>query len=412
MLQLTQARVASPPDPNAGGSLRILHVVPTYFPAIRYGGPIRSVHALARATADRGHDVHVFTSSVDGPGELDVPIGEYVLLDGVKVTYFRVPLMRRIYWCPSLARSLRPIVDSFDIVHLHSTFLWPTWAAARIAHGAGVPYVLSPRGMLGAQVIRRKSRWIKTLWIRLIEKKTLREASALHVTSQIEAGEIAALGLNAAPLACIPNGVSGPAPRARHSPSPCGALGDPYALFLSRIDRKKGLDRLIESWKWVPRLRLVVAGNDERGYRRQLERMADLHGVRDRIQFIGPVDDAQKWPLYEMASIFVLPSYSENFGNVVAEAMSAGCPVVVTPEVGLAELVSSSGAGVVCEGEPKVLAAAITKLMDDAPRRRLMGERGRYAARRLLSWESIAGRMEQLYLGLRAARVAERRSAA
>lgn len=397
MLQVTPGPAASLRQAPNSGKLRILHVVPTYFPAVRYGGPIRSVHALAKATAQRGHDVHVYTSSVDGSDDLDVPSGKSIDLDGVRVRYFRVPFMRRLYWCPSLAKVLRKEISSFDVVHLHSTFLWPTWAAARIAFRAGVPYVLSPRGMLGSEVIRRKSRAVKSLWIRLIEQRTISESAALHVTAEVERAEILGLGLRTPKIHSIPNGVDWPSKHSGLAEGPFADIGKPYALFLSRIDAKKGLDRLVAAWKWVPELTLIIAGNDENGYRSELERLAIANQVDGRIRFTGMVSDDHKWALYENAALFVLPSYSENFGNVVAEAMAMGCPVVVTPQVGLASLVGESGAGVVVDGAPKILAEVIRTLLQDSARRRLMGERGRFAARQKLSWRSVAEQMESLY---------------
>jgi glycosyltransferase involved in cell wall biosynthesis len=397
MLQITQ----KPHIPRRGaldsGKLRILQVVPTYFPAVRYGGPIRSVHALAKALVERGHEVHVFTSSVDGPHDLDVPHDTPVDLDGVQVRYFRVRFMRRLYWCPSLARALRQTIDSFDVVHLHSVFLWPTWAAARIARRAGTPYVVSPRGMLGTEVIRRKSRLVKSAWIRLIEQRTIRESAALHVTADLEREEIQGLGLPTPKIHSIPNGVSWPSSHTELAAGPFSHLSKPYALFLSRIDPKKGLDRLIPAWKWVPGLTLIVAGNDESGYRQELERLVVENQVDGRIRFIGIASDEHKWALYENACMFILPSYSENFGNVVAEAMAMGCPVIVTPEVGLASLVRESGAGMVVDGAPKILAAAVRTLLHDSTGRRSMGERGRLAARDKLSWKAAAGQMESLY---------------
>ena len=128
--------------------MRILHVVPTYLPATRYGGPIHSVHGLCAALAADGHDVHVFTTSVDGPGDSPVPLGQPVALDHVNVWYFPSRRLRRLYWSPPMARALRRDAASFDLLHLHSVFLWPTWAAARAAAAARVPYVISPRGML------------------------------------------------------------------------------------------------------------------------------------------------------------------------------------------------------------------------------------------------------------------------
>jgi len=397
MLEISAPSALSIPASNSAGKLRILQVVPTYFPAIRYGGPIRSVHALSKSLAARGHDVHVFTSSVDGPNDLDFPTSAPVELDGVKVRYFPVRFLRRLYWSPPMSVALREEVSGFDILHLHSVFLWPTWAAARIAHSLRIPYIVSPRGSLGREVIRRKSTVIKSSWIRLIEQRTLRESAGVHVTSDIERTEIKALSLQLPELFCVPNGVDAPREYPALNAGPFSAIKRPYALFLSRINWKKGLDRLLEAWRSVPDLTLIIAGNDEEGYQERLEATARQHQVQDRICFIGPVSEEHKWALYENAELFVLPSYAENFGNVVAEAMMVGCPVVVTPEVGLSTLVRDSGAGLVVDGAPLILGAAIRTLAQDSNRRRDMGERGRFAARRHLTWESVARRMETLY---------------
>ena len=132
--------------------MKILHVVATYLPAVRYGGPIRSVHGLCVALAALGHEVHVFTTNVDGTGDSDVPLCQPVDIDGVTVWYFPSRLLRRLYWSPKMKKALSREVPSFDVVHLHSVFLWPIWAAARIAERSGVPYVVSPRGMLVREI--------------------------------------------------------------------------------------------------------------------------------------------------------------------------------------------------------------------------------------------------------------------
>src|SRR5262245_9727025 len=166
--------------------MRLLHVVPTYLPAIRYGGPIYSVHALCAALARMGHDVHVFTTNVDGPGESPVPVGSPVELDGVKVSYFGVGLGRRLYRSPDMGAAMRVQMPGLDVAHLLSVFLWPTTAAARAARRAGVPYVLCPRGMLVADLIRRKRRLLKTAWIKLFERSNLAQAATIHLTSEVE----------------------------------------------------------------------------------------------------------------------------------------------------------------------------------------------------------------------------------
>jgi glycosyltransferase involved in cell wall biosynthesis len=377
--------------------LNILHVIPSYYPATRYGGPIRSVHALCAALVQQGHRVHVYTTNVDGQGVSDVPIGRLVDMDGVQVSYFGVPALRRLYWSPTLARRLKETIHDFDIVHLHSVFLWPTWAAARAAFAAGVPYVVSPRGQLVRELIRRKSRWLKSAWIALIERRTLARAAALHVTADLEGQDVTALKLNLSKIVCIPNGVSWPAQHERFELNKFPLIRSPYALYLGRINWKKGLDRLVRAWQWVPDLTLIIAGNDDEGYQKDLEALVLELGIADRVRFVGPVSDANKWAVYEHAEMFVLPSYSENFGNVVAEAMAMGCPVVVTPEVGLARFVTEARAGIIADGEPMSLAGAIRKLHGDVKLRKDMGVAGRFAVEKSLSWTGIALQLETVY---------------
>jgi glycosyltransferase involved in cell wall biosynthesis len=263
--------------------------------------------------------------------------------------------------------------------------------------------------MLMRDVIHRKSRWVKTAWINLIERRTLAQAAAVHVTADIEGAELAALGLPAQQVTWIPNGVEWPAQHKPLSAGPFADLPERYALFVSRISWKKGLDRLITAWQWVPDVPLVIAGNDDEGYLPRLRELARSLGIADRVIFLGPVADADKWALYERAQLFLLPSYSENFGNVVAEAMVMGCPVAVTPEVGIASLVESAGAGVVTSGVPEELASTVRGLLADPARRLEMGARGADLARTKLSWGGVAVQAEDLYrrvIGDRSARTA------
>src|SRR5262249_31728714 len=153
----------------------------------------------------------------------------------------------------------------------------------------------------------------------------------------------------------------------------------PYVLFLGRLNWKKGLDRLIPAMAQIAEADLLIAGNDEDHYRPELEALTRHFGVADRVRFLGPVDDSKKWVLLASARILVLPSYSENFGNVVLEAMAAGCPVIVTPEVGLASLVQEAGCGVVAAGDPTIFGLEVKRLLDDHGGRRVMGKAGRHA---------------------------------
>lgn len=380
--------------------MRILHVVPSYIPAYRYGGPIKSVHGLCKGLAGLNHDVHVFTTNVDGPDDSDVPLGVPVNIDGVKVWYFPSKLLRRLYWSPAMAHALNIHVIEFDIVHLHSIYLWPTWAAARAARREHIPYLISPRGMLVKDFVKRKSRLIKTAWLALIEQKNIEHAAGLHVTSGREAIEAKKFDFTFPPFYAVPNGFDDEPDQltTQVSPNIAELLVKPNVLlFLGRINWEKGLDRLIPAMQQVPTAHLVLAGNDEENYLPKLEALAEDCRVRDRITFVGPVLGADKAALLQLADIFVLPSYSENFGNVVLEAMAVGCPVVVTPEVGAAEILQKYGAGIVLDGEPFTLGNGLRALMENPEERAKLGQQGRSAVKEHFSWNAVAQQMVSVY---------------
>jgi glycosyltransferase involved in cell wall biosynthesis len=380
--------------------VRILHVVPSYYPALRYGGPIRSVHGLCKALAASGHEVHVFTTNVDGKQDSAVPLRQPVDRDGVKVWYFPSQ-WRRLYYSLSMQQALHREMSGFDVVHLHSVFLWPTWTAARIAWRQKVPYVLSPRGMLVKTLIAKKSKWIKSAWIALVERITIRNAAAIHLTSDAELKAFHEMGFNHPRVAVIPNGVDLPAGWSMDQleEDVRQAVISPFVLYLGRINWEKGLDRLIQSWRHIPaKVRLVIAGNDEEGYLSQLQRIGEEAGVLDRVVLLPRrIEGSDKEALFASAQVYVLPSWSENFGNTVLEAMIRNCPVVVTRGVGAAGIVEESGAGIVADGEPAGLAKAIFDLLADNELRAEMAARGREAATRHYTWDKIASSMNQMY---------------
>jgi glycosyltransferase involved in cell wall biosynthesis len=381
--------------------MRILHVVPTYLPAARYGGPSFAVHGLCGSLATRGHHVEVFTTSVDGPTNSPVPLGVPVLLDGVHVRYFPSKVLRRLFWSPSLARALHADRAGFDLVHLHSVFLWPTWAAARWARKAQIPYLISPRGMLIEDLIKRRNRLLKSAWIKLIERENLERAAGIHVTSDLEREELRRFGWELPPISTIPNGIDDAKPFSTedvaHDVRELTA-NRPFVLFFGRISWKKGLDRLLDAFVRTHPGNLVIAGpDDELLTPRLMQRARDLQ-IADRVQFLTrPVVGADRDYLYRSATLFVLPSYSENFGNVVLEAMQRSLPVVVTPEVGAAEVVRESRGGLVVSGEPEPLARGMSRLLADPALARSLGEAGQRHVVAHYTWARVAYTMERLY---------------
>ena len=368
--------------------MKILHVVPTYLPAHRYGGPIVAVHGLCKALAARGHDVTVFTTNVDGDGVLDVPTGAPVPMDGVRVHYFP-STFRRLYVSPQMRRALASIGEQ-EIVHSHAVYLWPGVAAAAAARRAGVPYVISPRGMLVPELIRQKSAVVKKLWLSLVERRALAGAAAIHFTSELERREAARVGLPLPSPVVIPNGID-------LLPRPDVPRDERTLLHLGRVTWKKGLNTVIEALPRLPGVRFVIAGNDEEGLTPQLRELAVRNGVGDRVEFAGPVYGAAKQELLARATLFVLFSQSENFGNAVLEALAMETPVVLSAGVGLAEEVVAAGAGAIG-------LEAISGLLQDQERRIAMGRNGRVLVESHFAWPTVAERFEEAYCSLRSRR--------
>jgi glycosyltransferase involved in cell wall biosynthesis len=362
--------------------MKILHVVPTYLPAVRYGGPIVAVHGLCKALAARGHEVDVFTTNVDGDAVLDVPAGEPVLLDGVRVHYFP-STFRRLYRSPRMEQALQD-AGRYDVIHTHAVYLWPGVAAARAGRRAGVPYVISPRGMLVPELIRGKSRVVKTLWLALAERRGFAHASGIHFTSQLEWEDAKRTGLLPLPAPfVIPNGVD-------VKPRPAVPRHDRTLLHLGRISWKKGLDAVIEVLPSLPGVRFVIAGNDDEQLTPRLAELARTLGVADRVEFPGPVYGAAKNELLARATLFVLASKSENFGNAVLEALAMETPAVLSRGVGLADEVIEADAGALG-------LESIEALLGDPERRARMGRNGRALVETKFRWDGVAQAMEAAY---------------
>jgi glycosyltransferase involved in cell wall biosynthesis len=376
--------------------MRILQVIPSYLPATRYGGPIFSTHGLAKALVARGNEVEVYTTYGGQNAPLPPSRSE---LDGVIVNYFPPDLVPRLSWAPELGRQLGREIGKFDIVHLQSVFQWPTWAAARHARRYSIPYIVSPRGMLVGELIAKRNRLVKLLWNEVAEKSNLRWAKAIHVTSTREADDLAHLGWKLPPIVTIPNGIDWSDPGGEVSQEVRDITDrQPYALFFGRLSWKKGLDTLLPAFAKTSTGFLIIAGTDDEGLSYTLrKRVAELQ-LSDRVTILARnITGADKFQLFERARVFVLPSYSENFGNTILEALASGVPAVVTPGVGAGEIVSQAGAGFIVAKDPDALAKPLEELLVNGQQAQQMGCAGQAYVGKSFSWNAIAASMEAAY---------------
>lgn len=389
--------------------MRILHVVPSFAPAWIYGGPVRAAYELCREQAKQGADVTVFTTNINGPADLPVPVDRTMNMEGFQVRYCRVQPPRSYSFSMSLARSLRSKVREFDIVHIHSLFNWPISPASFYCRQYEIPYIVRPCGMLDPVAVRKpyedewaslSSRIKKALYMGLVERRNLEGAAALHFTCRQEREDAQWLEIRA-PGFVIPLGISPEEPT--ESRELLGLPGDKLViLFMSRIDRKKGLEVLIQALESINRddFVLVVAGEGDPEYEATVRKRIDGSTIAARSIWFGPVRGARKWSLLRAADIFALPSYHENFGLAVAEALAAGVPVVVSRKVGISSEIESNRSGIVTECAPESVSGALRRLMDNPEDRKDMGRRARELASDAFSWPKIARQVLEIYHGV------------
>ena len=386
--------------------MKILHVVSSYWPAFGFGGPINSVHQLNKFLVRKGADVEVYTTNAGLKERKDIPLKKEMEIDGVKVFYF--PCYGYIHWTfsPALFWALAKNIKNFDMIHITGVWNFPVLAAAFWARVYKKPYIISPRGSLMAEPLSKKSRFKKKTFLFLFVERFLKNASAIHFTVETEKEEYIKAGLSLKKTIIIPNGLdieefnTITRDSATHFKEKFGIAPDKkIILFLGRLHRIKGLDTLIPAFaeiiKKEPKAVLVLAGPDDENYKREVLKFIDEVNLRTSdIVFTGMLVGEDKTAVYKESDVFVLPSYSENFGMVVVEAMYSCLPVVITKYVGIAPEIIKNNAGIVIKKSEKELTEAILKILNNPALAQKMGESGK----RLVEIEFSPGKIADKWI--------------
>lgn len=385
--------------------MKVLQIIPHYLPAYQYGGPIHSVHNLSRAMVGKGVDVSVWTTNLGLKDRDDIPLGDEVIIDGVRVHYF--PIIDSFHYAlsPALMWYMDKRIKDFDVVHIQGIYQFHSLVGGYYARKYGIPYVLSPRGMLLPVFLKMKGKVKKNIYINLVEKRNLKEADLVHCTTEDERKGLGDLGVSLKRTIVIPNGIPTEEIRGEFKE---GTFKEDYnlsgkitILFLSRLIWSKGLDILISAFsKVVSQYRnthLVLAGPDSEGYRSKVERWIRDEGIADFVTFTGFLKGKEKIAALQESDIFVLSSYSENFGMAAVEAMFAGLPVVLSKKVGIWDVIEKDNCGVIVDLTPESIAEGILHLLRNPEERLKMGERGRETAIREFSIDNVAERMIEAY---------------
>jgi glycosyltransferase involved in cell wall biosynthesis len=387
--------------------LKVLHVIPSIGPL--RGGPGFVLRNVAEGLAARGCEVHVATTDDNGGVErLKVPLG--IPISENSVTYWYFARQTRFYTSSlPLARWLLESMDNYDVVHIHALFSFSSTAAGWMAVRKRIPYIVRPLGTLNQWGMKNRRPIFKKVSFRLCEARLLKHAFAVQYTSEQERQEAELLSQHGRAVV-IPNPVetqscpqgAREAFRCRHPE----LQGKTVFLFLSRVDGKKGLDLLLPAMARVRKQRpgamLVIAGSGPAELMASLRALSQAHGLADCVVWTGFLQGEAKLEALAGADIFVLPSYSENFGVAVVEAMGLALPVAITDHVGIHSDVANHGAGLIARCEVESLASALVKLADDPAGRAEMGRRGAALAQMEYSLEAVCARLLPLYRSMMA----------
>ena len=374
--------------------MEVLHIVPTLSPLD--GGTTSSVLDLATGLQRLGVSVTVATTTGHGKEDFSWKDGESVEREGVRIVYFRRHWPKSWKYSPGMRRWLQESISRYDILHTHSLFCYPEIPAINSAKSQGIPVVLSPAGMHDAWSLSQR-RWKKLPYYHLIERRVLRKTDVIHVTAESEKR-----GFISTPYydkcVVIPLGVK--VDNCVVGPKVKKAKGLDL-LFLARIHPKKGLPVLFRSISSLLALgmdvRLTIAGDGDPQYVADMKELCRTLGIWEHVQFIGFVEGEAKQDLICRSDLYVLPSYQENFGISVVEAMAYGLPVIITDQIGISGDIVRFGAGVVVPADSeKDVVEAIVKL-SDGKRSEDAGQAGISLFEREYSYINQAKKMLSVY---------------
>lgn len=385
--------------------MKVLHVIPAYEPAWQAGGVVRAVSQLCRGLSDAGVDVTVYTTNTSGNGWLDIPTDRPVMVGGVEVFYFHTSLPKAFRYSRALGQMCEKTMGDFEIVHIASFWNYPGIPAASAAREQKIPYVISTHGTLVPYALQR-SRLKKWLYTKIVERRNLRHAAAVHYTTEFEREATDHFGLTC-PSFVVPNGLD--FSEFERLPAPDVARDrldlskeDTVLTFLGRLDRSKGLEILLKAFARVAqdfsRCLLLLAGHDD-GCESNLRKLTRDLDLGDRVRFLGFVGDEMRANLLTSTdlSLSLSLSRSENFCYSAVEAMAAGSPVMLSEHVGISPDVEADAAGIIVPAQVDIVARELAELLSCPALLKDMGRVARDSAYERYDIGKVARRMIAAY---------------
>lgn len=385
--------------------MRILQVIPYFYPAWTFGGPVRAVYELSKELVKKGHDVTVYTT--DALTGNSTQKSRFLDVNGVKVHYFRnvsnaLAYDHKIFLSPGIFSLVKKEIRWFDIIHLHDYRTFQNVVIHHYARKHRIPYILQAHGSV-LRIIEKQR--LKKIYDMLWGYKILRDTSRVIAVSSIEVGQYKQLGVIENKIVVISNGIDIESfknlPERKQFKKKYHIREKYMILFLGRVHKIKGIDFLIKSFsklaKEINDVVLVIAGPDD-GYRRKAKVLAKNLGLHDKVRFTGRIDGRDKLSAYVDADALVYPSIFEIFGLVPFEAIMCGTPVIVTDDCGCGELIRESKAGYIVKyGDVELLKEKMRRAIENPDEGLGMVERGKRYIEERLRWDRITSKVEELY---------------
>ena len=389
--------------------MKILQVIPYFFidwAGGKNGQPVETVYELSKALVERGHAVTVYTTEAFNKKQQSEYQSEpFFIEEGIEVREFRslgkrlgnIDIIVSLAMIPAIAKEIR----QFDVVHLHEYRTFQNVIAHHYAQKYGIPYVVQAHGSVATFFNKGM---LKRIFDRLLGYRILKDSSKLIASTTMEAEQYKAIGMKAANIQVIPNGVN--LSRFDNLP-PKGEFRRKHALtensriilFLGRIHKVKGLDLLIKAFarltNELSNTVLVIAGFDY-GELSPLNKLANALGINEKTIFTGALSERNKLEAYVDADVYVLPSVYETFPITVLEACACGTPVILTDSCGIADIINNK-AGIVVPRDEERLKSAILELLNDGEKRREFSVNGRLLVRNQFNWSKVATQIEGIY---------------
>ena len=389
--------------------MKVLQVVPYFFPAWAYGGPVKVVYEISKELVTKGHGVTVYTTDVYNKNlRFSGKTNEIVDVSGIKVCYFKNVSNYLAYdlngYLPiGFRKAVRQNLKDFDIVHLHDYYTYQNVITAKYCRKYNIPYVLSAHG----SVLPSKERGrgiLKKTFIHFFGHSILKDARMVIALTQIEKKQYIEAGVARSKIRIIPNAVS--LSEFKDLPKR-GTFKQKYSirsdekivLFVGRIHKIKGLGLLLKVFsslaKDMNNIKLVIVGPDS-GDLSRVERLVASKKIEEKVLITGLLSGREKLSAYVDADVFVLSSYSEVFGMSILEACAAGTPVVITSLGNLPEIAEYK-AGLLVHSDENKLYEAILQFLRNDELARTVGENGRRMVEDKFASDKVTEQLEKCY---------------